>query len=115
MMSKTKKDVRGMALPILTAGAVLLAGVPSASAGEQRLANPDPDAQNPSAEVQSSPSLHTALVRAGHDKEFAKELVQNPEKFRTSFNLSDDQISVIKNSGAYMEGPAMLAGDYNMS
>ena len=103
-MSEKKKDSRKLAVPLLAAGVVLLAGVTtSVSAAKQELKNPETDGQNPSAEVQAVPNLHAALVQAGNDKEFAKELLRNPEKYRSAFNLTDDQINILKNSREAME------------
>ncbi len=112
-MSDTKKDARGLVLPLLAAGAVLLAGGATASAAEQEFGNRDADGQNPSAQAEAAPSLHAALLRAVSDPQFADELLNNPEQFRSAYNLTDDQIIKLKNSKESIEGPRVHDVDYS--
>lgn len=113
-MSNIKKDSRGLAVPLLAAGAVFLAGAAaSASAGEQELANPETDGQTPSVSARTSLNLHAALVRAGSDKDFARELIRNPEQFRSAYNLTEGQINVLRNSREVVEEPKYQAADFN--
>lgn len=40
--------------------------------------------------------LSDALRMANEDKEFSAEFMANPEKFKTAFNLTDEQIRQVK-------------------
>lgn len=103
-MSTTKNESKGLAMPILAAGAVILAGASGyASAAGQEHASHGTDGQSISMQAQSALTLHNAMLRAGEDKEFARELLSNPEKFRGKYNLTDSQINALKSSREVME------------
>jgi hypothetical protein len=61
-------------------------------------------------------TLQDALARALVDKTFAQEFSQDPEKFRSEYNLSDEDIETISEvgnsdvSGYLLRSPTMTTG-----
>jgi hypothetical protein len=113
-VSTKKKESNRLAVPLLAAGAVFLAGATaSVSSAEPERENPETGGRNPGARAQTVPSLSGALARVAEDPEFAKALLRAPEQFQSAYNLSDSQIEVLKNSSAAIGDVAALGDDCN--
>jgi len=98
-MSTTKKDTNWLAVPLLAAGAVILAGAAgSASAAGQEPAHNGTDGLGIAMTSQPVLTLRHAMIRAGEDQVFSAELLGNPEKFKSEYNLSDSQVKALKDS-----------------
>lgn len=96
-MSMTKNDSKVFGMPLLAAGAVILAAGSASAAGQEPI-SPVMDGYNISAKAQPANTLRDAMIRAGQDKAFSSEFLRNPEKFRGEYNLTDSQISSLKRS-----------------
>jgi hypothetical protein len=59
------------------------------------------------------PDLMTAVRLAAQDKEFAKDFIANPEKYKGTFGLTEKQVEAVKEAAKSVDARGKLGNvDY---